>query len=477
MDSLKALDLKNLWHPFTQQTEWAGDLPRSPLVIAKAKGAYLYDARGRKYLDGVSSLWANLHGHRHPAIDRAVKRQLGRAAHTTFLGLTHEPGIRLADELIRLAPKSLSRVFYSDSGSTAVEVALKMAYQSHLQSRAPRRSEFLALKESYHGDTIGSVSVGGIGLFHAKFRPLLFKTHFAPSPHCLRCPYNRRKEETAEGVQTYAYDGENPKPGDARAATGCRWECLGQAEAILKNRRGKIAAAVAEPIVQGASGIRVAPPGYLKGLARLCAKYGVPLIADEVATGFGRTGRLFACEQEDVRPDLMCLAKGISGGYLPLAATLASERIYRTFLGRYDEFKTFFHGHTYTANPLACAAGRASLGLLREKNGLSGVRRKSRELAGLLEELRPLPWVGHLRQAGLMVGIELVKNKSGMEPFAPALRIGKKICDEARNSGLLLRPLGDVIVLMPPLSITAAELAKLVRGVRRAVETVRKKGA
>ena len=270
---LVRLDKNTCASDLTQQQEWVNEVREHPLVIARGKGVYLYDTQGRKYLDGVSSLWCNLLGHNHPALNRAVQRQLNRVAHTTFLGLTHEPGIRLAKELTRLAPKNLTRVFYSDNGSTSVEVALKMAYQYHRQKNPhSRRTEFVALQNSYHGDTIGSVSVGGIGLFHRLFRPLLFKTHFAMSPHCQQCPFNRRK---TGGLYSYIYGNENPKPGDYRAQTGCRWECLSSVENFFKKRAAKIAAAVVEPVVQGASGILVMPPGWLKGFERLCRKYDI----------------------------------------------------------------------------------------------------------------------------------------------------------------------------------------------------------
>ncbi|OGR85492.1 MAG: adenosylmethionine--8-amino-7-oxononanoate transaminase [Elusimicrobia bacterium RIFCSPLOWO2_01_FULL_54_10] len=452
-------DKKYLWHPFTQQWEWERSINEKPLVIERGNGNYLYDTSGRKYFDGVSSLWANLHGHRNPAIDRAIKQQLAKVAHSTFLGLTHEPGIRLAEELVKIAPKGLSRVFYSDNGSTAVEVALKMAFQYHAQKKGGKaRPVFLSLKESYHGDTLGAVSVGGIDLFHEKFAPLLFKRETAMSPHCHRCPHNRSQIRHS----FYGYRGEKPMPGDFRKETGCRWECLAEVENKLKKNKGKIAAAILEPVVQGAAGIRAAPPGYLWGFARLCKKYGTLLIADEVATGFGRTGKAFACEQENVSPDILCLAKGISGGYLPLAATLATETIYRAFLGKCEEFKTFFHGHTYTANPLACAAGLASLSLLKQK--LSGARLK-RIISVLrkgLERIAKLPQVSHVRAAGLMAGIELV-------PFHPSERIGKKICMRLRKLGVLLRPLGDVLVLMPPLSSSETEIKDLTDMIDRAI--------
>ena len=466
MAGLKAVDKNVLWHPFTQQWEWEKNIHETPLVIARGNGNYIYDSSGRKYLDGVSSLWANLHGHNHPSINRALIRQIKKISHSTFLGLTHEPGIRLAQALVKIAPIGLTRVFYSDNGSTAVEVALKMAFQYHVQKpgNGNMRPEFLALRNSYHGDTIGAVSVGGIDLFHKKFKPLLFKTHFAMSPHCFRCPYNRDKSERSV---FYRYGGEKPKPGDFREATGCRWECLGEAEKILKAKSKRISAAILEPVVQGAGGILVMPPGYLWGFAALCRRYQVLLIADEVATGFGRTGKIFACGHEGVCPDLLCLAKGISGGYLPLAATLATEKIYKAFLGKYDEFKAFFHGHTYTANPLACAAGLASLKLLKRKIHEGLIEKSIEALKKCLSRLSGSSRVGHVRQAGLMAGIEIVKDRKKNLSFLPGERAGKRICMKLRSSGILLRPLGDVLVVLPPLSITPREIDFMGREILR----------
>lgn len=466
MPSLKSLDRQALWHPFTQQWEWEQGIHEDPLVISRAKGNDLYDSAGKKYFDGGSSLWANLHGHNHPLLNRAIIRQLRKVAHSTFLGLTHEPGIRLAQALVRTAPRGLSRVFYSDNGSTAVEAALKMAFQYHGQKSGKKeiRPEFLALKNSYHGDTLGSVSVGGIQLFHDKFKPMLFKAHFAMSPHCLRCPKNRKK---SAAPVFYEYGGEKPKPGDFREETGCRWECLGHAEEILKKNSRKISAAILEPVVQGAAGILVMPSGYVRGFADLCKKYGTLLILDEVATGFGRTGKTFACEHENVRPDILCLAKGISGGYLPLAATLAREKIYRAFLGRYEDFKTFFHGHTYSANPLACAAGLASLSLLRKR--LNRIQESIRALKEGLSGISGSPFVGHVRQAGLMAGIEMVQDKRAMRPFPHSARIGKRICMRLRKPGILLRPLGDVLVVMPPLSSSPQEIRRVILEISKAL--------
>ncbi|HOW27930.1 MAG TPA: adenosylmethionine--8-amino-7-oxononanoate transaminase [Elusimicrobiota bacterium] len=467
---LIAWDKRYVWHPFTQQAEWEKD---DPLVVRSGKGVYLKDMNGRRYMDGVSSLWVNVHGHRHPVLDRAVTDQLGKIAHSTFLGLTHEPAVRLARELIRIAPRGLQRVFYSDNGATSVEIALKMAFQSWAQSGRRGRTEFLALDHSYHGDTLGSVSVGGIGLFHRKFAPLLFKTRFAMSPFCYRCPcraggYRGRWRGPVEKIQGI------PRPGDRRAETGCRWECLKHAEQLMREHASHLAAAIVEPVVQGAAGMVVMPPGYLKGFERLCRKYGILLIADEVATGFGRTGTMFACERERVRPDFLCVSKSITGGYLPLAATLTTEKVYRSFRGRYDEFKTFFHGHTYTANPLACAVALANLRLYRKDDVVGGLEGKIRMLGDFLRGMRSHPSVGDVRQAGLMAGIELVKDQRTGRPFEAALKVGQRVCRECRNQGVWVRPLSDVIVILPPLSIRSGQLRRLLSVVGRAIVQVTK---
>jgi len=463
MSSVRVLDQKHVWHPFTQQSEWEAS---DPLVIRSAKGVWLKDDRGRRYLDGVSSLWVTVHGHREPALDRALKRQLGRMAHTTFLGLTHEPGALLAADLARITPKGLRRVFYSDNGSTAVEVALKMAFQFWAH-KGERRPEFLALSQSYHGDTLGVVSVGGIRLFHRAFKPLLFTARFAPAPSCYRCPF-RRKEMTGtlRGIEEHC---PRPAPGDRRAQTACRWECLGGAEKILKARRGRLAAAVVEPVVQGAAGMLVQPPGYLKGLELLCRRYGVPLIADEVLTGFGRTGTLFAVQRENVIPDFLCLSKSITGGYLPLAVTMTTEKIYKAFLGRYEDFKTFFHGHTYTANPLACAVARENLKLYRERRLVEALRPKIARLTEFLSGLRDRVHVGDVRQAGFLAGLELVADKRTGRPFPVTARVGHRVCLAARARGVWIRPLGDVIVLVPPLGISGKDLERLLDAVESSI--------
>jgi adenosylmethionine-8-amino-7-oxononanoate aminotransferase len=414
---LAAADHAHLWHPFTQQRGWAEE---PPLVVERAEGTDLIDVDGRRFIDGVSSLWCNVHGHRHPRIDAAVRAQLERVAHSTMLGLAHRPAIELARRLVELAPPGLTRVFYSDSGSTAAEIALKMAFQFWRQ-RGEDRPRFVALRMAYHGDTIGSVSVGGIDLFHSLYRPLLFDTLKA-------------------------------EPGD-----------VSEMERLLREHEGQVAAVIMEPLVQGAAGMLVHPEGYLRAVRDLCDRHDVLLILDEVATGFGRTGRMFACEHEHVSPDLLCLAKGITGGYLPLAATLASERIYEGFLGEFEEFRAFFHGHTYTGNPLACAAALATLDVFREERTLERLGPKIGLLAALLEPLAAHPAVREVRRRGFMVGIEL-------DEFPLDLRMGHRVTLEARRRGAIIRPLGDVVVLMPPLAISEADLRRLVTITADAIE-------
>jgi adenosylmethionine-8-amino-7-oxononanoate aminotransferase len=390
-------------------------------VIESGDGVWLTATDGRRYIDGISSLWCNVHGHRHPGIDAAVRAQLDRVAHTTMLGLSHPAAEELARRLVELAPGGLSRVFYSDSGSTAVEVALKMAFQYWQQApdRRPSRTSFVCLENAYHGDTVGSVSVGGIDLFHSLYRPLLFDSHRVPA-------------------------------GDAAAL-----------ERLLAARADEIAAVVMEPLVQGAAGMLLAPPGYLRAVRDLCDRYDVFLVCDEVATGFGRTGTMFACEQEGVVPDFLCLAKGLTGGYVPLAATLTTERVHDGFLGRHTDHRTFFHGHTYTGNPLACAAALATLDAFEQERTLARLAPKAELLAQVLRELvEPLPHVTEVRRRGFMCGIELA-DRDG-RPYDPALRMGHRVTLAARARGAIVRPLGDVVVLLPPLSIAPDVLEELV---------------
>ena len=406
------LDERYLWHPFTQQRDWEGS---GAPVIERAEGTDLIDSEGRRYIDGVSSLWCNVHGHRHPGIDEAIRSQLERVAHSTMLGLTHPSAARLAAKLVEIAPPGLRRVFYSDSGSAATEIALKMAFQYFQQQGgdAARRTRFVSLRDGYHGDTLGAVSVGGIDLFHSAYGPLLFDAHKVPA-------------------------------GDAT-----------ELEAVLARHGDQVAAVILEPLVQGAAGILVQPPGYLRAVRELCDRHGVLLIADEVATGFGRTGTMFACEQERVAPDFLCLGKGLTGGYLPLAATLATERVFEGFLGAHEEYRTFFHGHTFTGNPLACAAGLANLEAFEAESTLVRLQPKMRLLRELLAEVARMPEVAEVRGRGFMVGIDLGEHDA-------AMRMGNRVTVEARARGAIVRPLGDTMVLMPPLAISHADLRRLV---------------
>jgi adenosylmethionine-8-amino-7-oxononanoate aminotransferase len=436
------LDKTYIWHPFTQMEEW---LQSDPLVIERADGNYLIDTEGRRYLDGVSSLWVNVHGHRKAEIDEAIIRQLGRVAHSTLLGLASVPSIELARRLVQVAPEGLNRVFYSDSGSTAVEVALKIAFQYWKNLGHEKKRLFVTLSEAYHGDTIGSVSLGGIDLFHSIFHPLLFQTLTISAPFPYRYPDLSPEE--------------------------CRDRSLVQFRALASDRADQIAALVVEPLVQGAAGMIVHPRGFLKGLEEICREYHILLICDEVATGFGRTGKMFACEHEGVRPDLMALAKGLSGGYLPLAATLVTDEIHRAFLGKHTEYKTFFHGHSYTGNALACAAACACLEVFEKEKVLENAQAKISLLAKVLkEQVDPLPHVGEIRQCGFMVGIELVEDRVTRRPYPLELRMGAAVTQNVRKHGVILRPLGDVVVLMPPLSITDDQIRELVSAIAKSIE-------
>jgi len=423
------------------------------VIIESGTGSILTDIRGKKYIDGVSSLWVTVHGHRKKEIDAAVSSQLRKIAHSTLLGLSNVPAILLAEKLVEIAPIGLSKVFYSDSGSTAVEIALKIAFQYWQQKGKKHKTKtgFISLKEAYHGDTIGSVSVGGIDLFHSTYKPLLFRTRKIESPYCYRC--------SIEGT-----------------SSGCGMVCAEQAEGVMRAHNHEIAALVIEPLVQGAAGMLLQPPGYLRKIRELCTKYNILMIADEVATGFGRTGTMFACEHEKVLPDIMAIAKGITGGYLPLAATLTTEDIYQRFLGEYRELKTFFHGHTYTGNPLACAAAIANIDLFKKERTLQNLQPKIAFLKKELKRFAGLEHVGDIRQKGFMVGIELVRNKKTKEPYPLKERIGIRVIEEARKHGLIIRPLGSIVVLMPPLSISMRDLKMLIEIAYGAIKTVTETG-
>lgn len=448
---LQEYDRRYVWHPFTQMQEWEAE---TPPVITKGDGSWLIDSDGKRYLDGVGAIWTNVHGHCHPYINKAIKEQVDRLEHSTLLGLASEQPALLAKRLIEIAPHGLVKVFYSDNGSTAVEIAVKMAFQYWRHLERAEKSRFISFKNAYHGDTVGAMSVGGIDIFHEVFRPLLFPAIQAPSPYCYRCELCQEQDSSL-----------------------CRRECLAELERIMAAHAHEVAGLVIEPLVQGAGGMIVQPDGFLKKVRELCDRFDILLIADEVAVGFGRTGSMFASSRESVTPDIMALSKGITAGYLPLAATLTIQKVYDAFLGDYSELKTFFHGHTFTGNPIACAAALASLELFERDSLLDGLSFKIGLLGDKLRAIGELSHVGDIRQCGMIAGIELVRDKGTKEPYDWAERIGMAVCREARNHGIFLRPLGNVIVLFPPLSIAAAELEFLLEGVTQAIRSITEPGS
>ncbi len=460
-NALREWDRTIVWHAFTQMAEY------EPFVIERAEGCELIDIDGRRYIDGGSSLWCNIHGHRHPKIDAAVREQLDKVAHVTNLGCSNPTTIRLAKRLVDLAPPGLNHVFFSDDGATSVEAAVKMALQywqqkkgsglfsaegspSQTRSREKTvltpfsRTCYVALGEAYHGDTIGCVSVGGIEQFHATFRPLLFDTLRVPAPDTYRTP-----------------------PGVAREDL-CRHH-LQKLERVLAEHHQKIAAVIIEPLVQAAAGMIMHPKGYLRGVRELTRKYDVLMIADEVAVGFGRTGRMFACEHEGVSPDLFCIAKGMSGGYLPVAATLATDEIWEAFLGTHAESRTFFHGHTYGGNPLGAAAALATLDVFEEERTLETLPAKMARLDEHLARIARLPHVGDARRCGMIAAVELVRDVETKEPYPWPERRGAKVCDHALSEGVWIRPLEDVIVIMPPLAISLRQLDQIAEAVEHGI--------
>lgn len=444
---LEAWDDAHLWHPFTPHSVYREE---EPLLIVGGDGNYLIDHDGRRYLDGVASLWCNLFGHRRPEIDQAIRDQLDRIAHSTLLGHSSAPAIELARELVAIAPRGLNRVFFSDDGSTAMEVALKIAlqfWQQHEGGLDRQRQVFITLGMAYHGDTVGSVSLGGIDLFHERYRPLLFETIKTPPPYCYRCPLGLER-------------------------SGCLLECLQVLERTVRELGSRVAAVVIESGVQGAAGMIVQPEGFLGRVEAVTREVGALLILDEVASGLGRSGRMFACERESVSPDILCLAKGLTGGYLPMAATLTTERVFQAFLGPPAEGRTFFHGHTYTGNALAAAAGLATLEIFRRENVIEGLQGKIAHLAAQLERLQALKPVGDIRQYGLAAGIELVRDRATRATFPASERRGMKVCRAARKHGVFLRPLGDTIILMPPLSVTDSEISQLIDAVELGIREI-----
>lgn len=445
-ETLREFDRRYVWHPFTQMSEWEAE---PQLVIAKGDGSWIVDTEGKRYLDGVGAIWTNVHGHCRPEINQAIKRQVDRLEHSTLLGLAGEQPSILAKRLIDIAPDGLAKVFYSDNGSTAVEIAVKMAFQYWIHKKRPEKTKFISFKNAYHGDTIGAVSVGGIDIYHEVFRPLLFPTIQAPSAYCYRCELSPQRD-----------------------SRHCNRECLGKLEELMAKHSGELAALVIEPLVHGAGGMIIQPAGYIRKVRELCDRYDVLMIADEVAVGFGRTCKMFACQHEDVTPDIMALSKGITAGYLPLAATLTTQEVYNAFLGDYKELKTFFHGHTFTGNSIACAAAIASLDLFEQDHLLENLPEKTGYLRSRLELLLEYDHVGDVRYCGMVGGIELVRDKETGEPYPWEERIGVRVCLEARKHGIFLRPLGNVIVVFPPLSISLEELEFLMDGIEKSIKNV-----
>jgi adenosylmethionine-8-amino-7-oxononanoate aminotransferase len=441
-EQLRQWDRRHVWHPFTQMQDWERE---QPVVIARGEGSWLIDTDGNRYLDGVASMWTNVHGHCRRELGEALKQQVDVLEHSTLLGLASEQSILLARRLSEITPDGLDRFFYSDNGSTAMEVAVKMAFQYQVHRGRPERSRFITFQNAYHGDTLGAVSVGGIDVYHGTFRPLLFETIQAPSTYCYRCELGCKGPDT------------------------CGMKCIDALEALLKQYGATCAGLVIEPLLQGAGGMIVQPPGFLTRVRELCTHYGVLMITDEVATGFGRTGRMFACQYEGVVPDIMALSKGIAAGYLPLAVTVTSDEVYSAFMGEYAELKTFFHGHTFTGNPLACAVALKSLELFESDHLLEALQPKITRLAERMSAMSRLEHVGNIRQCGLAAGIELVEDAATRLSYPWEQKVGVRVCLEARKHGVFSRPLGNTVVVFPPLSISPDELEFLLDGLERSI--------
>jgi adenosylmethionine-8-amino-7-oxononanoate aminotransferase len=462
MHKLAQLDHQYVWHPFTQMKDW---LKREPIVITEGKGAVLRDVHGREYLDANSSIWTNLHGHRHPKINAAIQKQLKKVSHTSSLGFANEPASLLAEKLVVAAnPASkpsgphLNKVFYSDDGSTAMEVALKLSYE-FARRNGNKKPKFLSLAGAYHGDTIGAVSLGHIDLFHKAYSGLLFQADKTPAPACYRCPHNRARPERT----------------DARESRKCNWECVSKLEAkcVAQKKRGNAYAGFAfEPLMQGAAGMIAQPKGWLQRVAKIVRGHGTQLIADEVMTGFGRTGgdSLFASHQEKVQPDFLAVAKGLTGGYLPMAATLTSQKVFDAFLGEYHEFKTFFHGHSFTGNQLGAAAGLASMDLLQDAKRIEQRKTLENLFQEELETLWSLKSVGDVRRVGLVAGVELVQDWETRTSFKLEERAGIRVCEAMAHRGVLTRPIGNVIVLMPPYCTSKLQMRKMFSALRESIE-------
>ncbi|MEI7474045.1 MAG: adenosylmethionine--8-amino-7-oxononanoate transaminase [bacterium] len=441
-------DLKYIWHPFTQMKDYEKD--EKPIIIERGEGIYIWDIEGNRYIDGISSWWVNVLGHSNTRLNNAIINQLQKIEHVLLAGFSHKPAIELAEKLINLMPEAITRVFYSDNGSTAVEVALKMAYQYCVQSGKPQKNKFIALKNSYHGDTIGAVSVGGVELFHHVYKPLLFDVCQAESPYCYRCP-------------------------EGKKADTCKVECISSMEKIFQEHSDEIIGVVVEPLNQAAGGMIIYPSKYLAKVRELCDKYDALLIDDEVAMGFGRTGKMFAFEHAEIVPDIVCVAKGLTGGYMPLSATLTTEKIYKAFYDDYENKKTFYHGHSFTGNPLAASVALECAKIYEEDKIIEAIQPKIKRLKEEMQKLKDNKYVGDIRQIGMVGAIELVRNKETKEEFPLKDRIGHQIYKEALKRGAIIRPLGNVLYFMPPLIITEEEIEKLVNIAHESIKAVLEK--
>lgn len=442
-------DLKYVWHPDTQMKQYEGS-DFKPTIIERGEGIYLYDIDGNQYIDGISSWWVNMLGHSNPKLNKVLTQQAEKIEHVLLADFTHKPAIELAEKLVKLAGEPFSKVFYSDDGSTAVEVAIKMAYQYWYQKGKPEKKHFVSMTESYHGDTLGSVSVGGIDIYKKIFNPLVFETLKVCAPYCYRCPKNCKQGQ-------------------------CDIECFNEVEELFKTRHNEIAAMIVEPLVQGAAGMRVYPAEYLKKLRALCDKYDILLIDDEVAMAFGRTGKYFAFEHAEIKPDIFCVAKGITAGYIPLAATITTDKIYNAFYDDFSELKTFYHGHSFTGNPVACAIAVENLKIMEEEKFIENLQPKIAKLQECLKKFQTLQHVGDIRHIGMIAALEIVKNKETKEPYKFTDRVGHKVFLEALKNGALLRPIGNIIYFMPPLIITEEEIEKLTKIAYNAIKTVTEK--
>ncbi|WP_298038026.1 adenosylmethionine--8-amino-7-oxononanoate transaminase [uncultured Desulfuromonas sp.] len=435
MDTKEIIDLdrRHVWHPCTQEKDHES-LP--PIPIDRGEGVYLIDTEGNRYIDGVSSWWVNVFGHSHPRLNRALQKQASRVAHHIFAGFTHEPGVELAARLCAKAPAKLEKVFYTDNGSAAVEAALKMSFQYWQQAGEPGKTRFLSITEAYHGETVGALSVGGCDLYREVYRPLLLEGFQVQGPDCFRCPHGQSRES-------------------------CDAQCFDAMESLVAAEHGRIAGIIIEPLIQGAAGMRIFPPVYLRKLRALCDRYGVHYIADEIAVGFGRTGKMFANEHAAVAPDIMCLSKGITGGYMPLAAVLTTDEIYQVFYDDYQSLKAFLHSHSYSGNPLACAVAVEVLNIFDEENILEGLTPKMDLLEANRERFEALPHAGEFRRCGMVAAVEMVQEKKGKTPYPWQERRGYQAFQAALKKGALLRPLGNVVYFMPPLTIPEEDLQRL----------------